>query len=56
MCGAKRRSDGEPCQGSPVPGKKRCKWHGGCSTGPKTDSGRASSLANLRQYQLRVEE
>ncbi len=49
ICGAKRRRDGEPCQGLSVPGRRRCKWHGGASTGPKTDEGRARSMANLRQ-------
>lgn len=33
-CGAKTRS-GTPCQRAPVAGKKRCKLHGGASTGPK---------------------
>jgi len=28
-----------------VPGKKRCRWHGGLSTGPKTPEGRARSFA-----------
>ncbi len=51
ICGARRRRDGEPCQGLSVPGKLRCKWHGGASTGPRTDEGRARSMANLRQYQ-----
>lgn len=49
ICGAKRRRDGHPCQGLSVPGKLRCKWHGGASTGPRTDDGRARSMANLRQ-------
>ena len=49
ICGAKRRRDGQPCQGLSLPGKLRCKWHGGASTGPRTDEGRARSLANLRQ-------
>jgi hypothetical protein len=49
ICGAKRRRDGLPCQGLSVPGKLRCKWHGGASTGPRTDAGRARSMANLRQ-------
>ena len=49
ICGARRRRDGQPCQGLSVPGKLRCKWHGGASTGPRTDEGRARSLANLRQ-------
>lgn len=47
---ARRRSDGEPCQALSVQGKRRCRWHGGCSTGPPTADGRARSLANLRQY------
>lgn len=50
ICGAKRRRDGQACQGLSVPGKLRCKWHGGASTGPRTDEGRARSIANLRQY------
>lgn len=50
ICGARRRRDGEPCQGLSVPGKRRCKWHGGASTGPRTDEGRSRSMANLRQY------
>ena len=49
ICGAKRRRDGQPCQGLSVPGRRRCKWHGGASTGPRTHEGRARSLANLRQ-------
>jgi hypothetical protein len=48
-CGARRRRDGEPCQSKSVPGKKRCKWHGGCSTGPKTPQGKTRALANLRR-------
>lgn len=48
-CLAKRRRDGRPCQALSVPGNRRCKWHGGCSTGPKTPEGKARALANLRQ-------
>lgn len=50
ICGARRRRDGQPCQSLSVPGKLRCKWHGGASTGPKTDEGRMRSLSNLQQY------
>jgi hypothetical protein len=46
-CGAKRRRDGQPCTALSVPGKKRCKWHGGCSTGPRTAAGKAKSAENL---------
>ena len=39
-CGAKTRK-GTPCAAKPLPGKHRCKFHGGMSTGPKSDEGRA---------------
>lgn len=47
-CGARRRRDGLPCKALSVPGKRRCKWHGGSSTGPTTASGKLKSLANLK--------
>jgi hypothetical protein len=50
ICGAKTRN-GHPCRAKSEPGKRRCKWHGGCSTGPRTPEGRARALANLRQNQ-----
>ena len=37
-CGAKRRSDGGPCQG-PAMANGRCRMHGGSSTGPRTAEG-----------------
>lgn len=49
-CGAKTRR-GSPCLCLPVPGKLRCKFHGGLSTGPITEGGKLRSLKNLRQYQ-----
>lgn len=52
-CGAKRRRDGKPCRAMNVPGSARCKWHGGCSTGPRSVAGRAKSLANLRQFRVK---
>nr|WP_324289822.1 HGGxSTG domain-containing protein [Frigidibacter sp. RF13] len=39
-CGAIRKA-GKPCRHKVQPGKKRCKFHGGCSTGPKSAEGRA---------------
>ncbi|WP_460834686.1 HGGxSTG domain-containing protein [Lysobacter humi (ex Lee et al. 2017)] len=48
-CGAKRRRDGRRCAAHPEPGRRRCRWHGGCSTGPQTPEGRAIALANLKQ-------
>ncbi|WP_363320823.1 helix-turn-helix transcriptional regulator [Roseovarius sp.] len=38
-CGAKTRK-GKPCRAKPLPGKRRCKFHGGMSTGPRTPEGR----------------
>lgn len=46
-CSGKRRRDGQPCEALSVPGKRRCKWHGGCSTGPRTVEGKAKVTANL---------
>lgn len=39
-CGAKTRK-GTPCRAKPIPGKSRCKFHGGLSTGPRTPEGKA---------------
>ena len=49
ICGARRHRDGQPCQARSQPGKRRCKWHGGCSTGPRTAEGKARALENLKQ-------
>jgi len=47
-CGAKTRS-GAPCAKFPMEGKRRCRLHGGLSTGPKTAAGRAAiSSANTK--------
>ena len=43
-CGAKTRS-GAPCAKYPIAGKRRCRNHGGASTGPKTAEGRARIAA-----------
>lgn len=48
-CGARRHRDGQPCEARPEPGKSRCRFHGGRSTGPRTEGGKARSLANLRR-------
>lgn len=39
VCGAKTRM-GTPCQSKSIKGKKRCKLHGGLSTGPRTKEGK----------------
>jgi transcriptional regulator with XRE-family HTH domain len=40
VCGAKTRKD-TPCRNLSEPGKMRCKFHGGKSTGPQSMEGRA---------------
>lgn len=42
ICGAKAKSTGEPCQKSPVKGKKRCRLHGGLSPGGKKENKNSS--------------
>lgn len=48
ICGAKTRA-GHPCGQKSEPGKRRCKWHGGKSTGPKTPEGKARIAEAQRQ-------
>ena len=43
-CGAKTRS-GTPCAKYAITGKRRCRLHGGASSGPKTAEGRARIAA-----------
>ncbi len=51
QCGAKTRR-GTPCRCRPVPGKRRCKFHGGMSTGPKTEAGKQRiSIAQKHRWQ-----
>lgn len=47
-CGAKTRK-GTPCRAKPLPGKRRCKFHGGMSTGPKTPEGKAQISKSQRK-------
>ena len=49
-CGAHARTTGQPCRAPRVPGKRRCRMHGGLSTGPKTIEGRRRALMNLVPY------
>lgn len=48
-CGAKRHRDGQPCKALSEPGKRRCRFHGGRSTGPRSEEGKVRALANLRR-------
>ncbi|WP_078549897.1 HGGxSTG domain-containing protein [Thioclava sp. F36-6] len=47
-CGAKTRK-GHPCKALSLSGKRRCKFHGGLSTGPKT----AEGIERIRETQKR---
>ncbi|MEY8840642.1 HGGxSTG domain-containing protein [Cribrihabitans sp. XS_ASV171] len=47
-CGAKTRK-GTPCRAKSVPGKRRCKFHGGMSTGARTPEG----IERIREAQRR---
>src|SRR6476659_10832644 len=57
LCGAKTRAGG-CCQVRAEPGKARCRFHGGKSTGPKTKAGRAriaeAQRLRRRGYRERV--
>ena len=46
-CGARTRHRHGFCRNWPVPGKERCRLHGGLSTGPLTDEGKEKSLAAM---------
>lgn len=46
ICGARTRT-GAPCKRKPISGKRRCRNHGGLSTGPRTPEGQARAKANL---------
>lgn len=47
-CGAMTRK-GQPCRMLSEPGRRRCKFHGGRSTGPRTPEGRARIAKAQRQ-------
>lgn len=47
-CGARTRK-GTPCQARAVIGMRRCRLHGGYSTGPNTEAGRAAIAASNRR-------
>ena len=51
-CGARTRK-GHPCRNLSEPGRRRCKFHGGKSTGPRTAEGRARIAAAMRERHQR---
>ena len=49
-CGAKARSNGgEPCR-QPALANGRCRFHGGLSTGPKTEAGKERCIAAVTKH------
>ena len=50
-CGAYARSTGRPCRGRALM-NGRCRIHGGCSTGPKTEEGRRA-VAEATRHRMR---
>ena len=40
QCNAKSKRTGIQCRGPAAKGKTKCRFHGGASTGPKTEQGR----------------
>ncbi|WP_409521216.1 HGGxSTG domain-containing protein [Methylomonas sp. MO1] len=37
---------GTPCKQIAIYSNGRCKWHGGCSAGPRTEAGKQRSAMN----------
>jgi len=54
-CLAKTRG-GSPCQKAAIAGKGRCRLHGGASTGPRTEEGRARIAAANFKHGNRTKE
>jgi hypothetical protein len=52
-CGAYARNTGKPCQAPGLGRGGRCKLHGGKSTGPRTEAGKARSAQAARESMLR---
>jgi hypothetical protein len=55
-CGARVRHRSGFCRNWPVPGKTRCRLHGGASTGALTEEGKVRSLAAMRDGRQRWHE
>jgi hypothetical protein len=54
-CGARRKRTGEPCR-APAMRNGRCHKHGGASTGPRTEEGRARCRAASWKHGRRAAE
>lgn len=51
-CGACKRN-GERCDSTTLCANGRCKFHGGASTGPRSQEGKARALENLKLGRLK---
>jgi hypothetical protein len=51
ICGAKAKSTGKPCERYPCK-NGRCHLHGGKSTGPRTEEGRARQVKAVTKHGL----
>jgi len=49
-CGAGSKRSGEPCRAPACRGKRRCRFHGGKSTGPRTAEGLERSRRARRKH------
>ena len=52
ICGAKTRA-GTPCKQRGIYDNGRCHLHGGLSTGPRTEAGKAAVCENLKKARAR---
>jgi len=50
-CGV-RKKDGSQCRSTTLRANGRCKFHGGASTGPRSEAGRARAVENLKLSRL----
>src|SRR6266851_1795719 len=47
VCGARRRYGQGLCRAAAMPGRRRCRWHGGATTGPRTIEGKQRTIAAM---------
>jgi len=53
LCGAKaRQNNHQPCKQPAIKNKKRCRMHGGLSTGPRTLEGKMGSTTASLKHSL----
>src|SRR5262249_60630607 len=55
-CGARLSYGRGYCRAWALDGRRRCKWHGGKSTGPRTAAGMANTVEAMRRGRERKNE